>query len=118
MNQKTLLIYTIAALAATGGLLFGYDTGVINVALELLKKQWVISSTQEGWIVGAVLAGGMAGSLLSGQISDVLGRKRINIVASGIFVGGSIVTAVAQGPEVLIAGRLFLGAADNPLFFE
>ena len=118
MNQKTLLIYTIAALAATGGLLFGYDTGVINVALELLKKQWVISSTQEGWIVGAVLAGGMAGSLLSGQISDVLGRKRINIVASGIFVGGSIVTAVAQGPEVLIAGRLLLGLAIGIVSFS
>ncbi|AQG81535.1 sugar porter family MFS transporter [Spirosoma montaniterrae] len=118
MNNKVLLIYTIAAIAATGGLLFGFDTGVINVALPSLRQEFQLSATAEGWIVSAVLAGGMAGSLLSGRLADTLGRKRINILAALIFVLGSIVAAVAPSANVLIAGRLLLGLAIGIVSFS
>ena len=98
MNSKTLLLYRIAAVAATGGLLFGFDTGIINVAMPFLRKQWVIDSNTEAWIVSMVLIGGMAGSLLSGRLADGLGRKRINLLAALIFVVGSILTAITPSP--------------------
>jgi MFS transporter, SP family, galactose:H+ symporter len=117
-QNKALLTYIIAAVAATGGLLFGFDTGVINVALPFIRQEWNLSPTAESWIVSAVLAGGMAGSLLSGQLADRLGRKRINILAALIFVVGSVVAAIAPTPETLIVGRLLLGLAIGIVSFS
>ena len=111
--NKNLLIYLIAAVAATGGLLFGYDTGVINVALPSLKAQFHLENSPDvvGWIVSAVLAGGMVGPFISGPLTDLLGRKKINIIASIVFVIGSALTAIAPTVAFLIAGRLCLGLA-------
>jgi MFS family permease len=81
MNKNSLL-YFIAAVAATGGLLFGFDTGVINVALPQLRAKFNPSPETEGIIVSAVLFGGMAGPFISGPLTDLLGRKKINIIAS------------------------------------
>lgn len=111
--NKNLLIYLIAAVAATGGLLFGYDTGVINVALPSLKAQFHLENSPDvvGWIVSAVLAGGMVGPFISGPLTDLLGRKKINIIASIVFVIGSALTAIAPTVAFLIVGRLCLGLA-------
>jgi MFS transporter, SP family, galactose:H+ symporter len=116
--NKNLLVYVIAAIAATGGLLFGYDTGVIAVALPFVREKWQITETTEGWIVGAVLLGGMVGSLMSGRLTDYLGRKRINVVTAILFMLGSVVTAMAQSPDWLIAGRLLLGVAVGVASFS
>lgn len=111
--NKNLLIYAIAAVAATGGLLFGYDTGVINVALPSLKVKFHLENSPDvvGWIVSAVLAGGMVGPFISGPLTDLLGRKKINIIAAIIFVIGSALTAIAPTVAFLIVGRLCLGLA-------
>ncbi len=116
--SKTVLLYFIAAVAATGGLLFGFDTGVINVALPFIKQEWQLTETAESWAVSAVLMGAMAGSLLSVQLADRLGRKRINILASLVFVLGSAITAIAPSPEWLIGGRLLLGLAIGVVSFS
>jgi sugar porter (SP) family MFS transporter len=116
--NKNLLVYAIAAIAATGGLLFGYDTGVIAVALPFIKEKWILTETTEAWVVGAVLLGGMVGSLLSGRLTDYLGRKRINIFTATVFMLGSVVTAMAQNPSWLIAGRLLLGIAVGVASFS
>ena len=110
MNKNSLL-YFIAAVAATGGLLVGFDTGVINVALPQLRAKFNPSPETEGIIVSAVLFGGMAGPFISGPLTDLLGRKKINIIASFVFVVGSIITAIAPTVSFLIIGRLFLGLA-------
>ena len=110
MNKNT-IIYFIAAVAATGGLLFGFDTGVINVALPSLREQLQLTPSQESMVVGAVLFGAMFGPFISGFLTDKLGRKKINIIASLVFVVGSILAAIAPDTNSLIAGRLLLGLA-------
>jgi MFS transporter, SP family, galactose:H+ symporter len=109
--SKNTIIYFIAAVAATGGLLFGFDTGVINVALPSLREQLQLTPSQESLVVGAVLFGAMFGPFISGFLTDKLGRKKINIIASLIFVVGSILAAIAPDTNSLIAGRLLLGLA-------
>ena len=111
MNSKTLLLYTIAAVAATGGLLFGFDTGVINVALPSLETKFSLSPSATGSLVTAVLVGGMMGPFISGRLTDSLGRKRMNIIAAVIFMIGSVITAVAPTFGVLVGGRFVLGLA-------
>jgi sugar porter (SP) family MFS transporter len=109
--SKNTIIYFIAAVAATGGLLFGFDTGVINVALPSLREQLQLTPSQESMVVGAVLFGAMFGPFISGFLTDKLGRKKINIIASLVFVAGSILAAIAPDTNSLIAGRLLLGLA-------
>ncbi len=111
--NRNLFVYFIAAIAATGGLLFGYDTGVINVALPTLKAHFGLENDPDtvAMIVSAVLAGGMVGPFISGPLTDRLGRKKINIVAALVFVLGSILTAIAPTVIALIIGRLCLGLA-------
>lgn len=116
--NKTLLLYFIAAVAATGGLLFGFDTGVINVALPSLRQDFQLSTTAESAVVTAVLIGALAGSLLSGRLADALGRKRINVVAALVFVLGSVVAALATSANMLIGGRLLLGLAIGIVSFS
>ncbi len=114
--NKNLLLYFIAAIAATGGLLFGFDTGVINVAMPFIKQDFLakgitISETLEGWIVSAVIVGGMIGPFISTALTDKLGRKRINILAAIIFAIGSVMTAIADTTTMLLLGRFVLGLA-------
>ena len=74
INKK--LVWCIASIAATGGLLFGFDTGVISGALLFLKQDFKLSSGAQEWVVSAVLLGCIAGSAVSGSLVDQLGRRR------------------------------------------
>ncbi len=120
--NKNLLIYLIAAVAATGGLLFGFDTGIINVALTSLRTDFTFENDQESWVVTAVLIGAMFGPFLAGYLSDLLGRKKINVIAAFVFVMGTMVAAMASSVAMLFTGRLLLGfaigivAATVPLY--
>ena len=109
--SKNLFIYLIAAVAATGGLLFGYDTGVIAGALPFIAKQWNLDDSLKEWVVSVVLLGGIMGSLSSGKLSDAMGRKKVNFITAILFAAGSIITALANSVEILIFGRFLLGIA-------
>jgi sugar porter (SP) family MFS transporter len=105
------IVITIAAIAATGGLLFGFDTGVISGALLFIKKEWLLSEVSQGWVVSAVLIGAIIGSATSGKLSDRFSRKNVIIVTAIIFFLGSIGTGLAPNVEWLIAGRVIIGIA-------
>ena len=110
-NKRNYHIYIIATIAAMGGLLFGYDTGVISGALLFIKKLWPLSPLYQGWIVSSVLVGAVLGSALSGKLTDLYGRRNIIIMTAIIFFIGSICTAFAPSVELLIAGRIIVGLA-------
>ncbi len=109
-RQKTLVI-VIAAIAATGGLLFGFDTGVISGAKPFFREFWDLTDKQVEWITTAGLIGAILGAMLSGRITDVIGRKKVILASAVIFAGGALWTGYAGSPEMLFAGRLFLGIA-------
>jgi MFS transporter, SP family, galactose:H+ symporter len=109
--SKQVSLYLIAALAATGGLLFGYDTGIIAAALPFITDQWHLSASDKEWIVSAVLLGGIVGSLSSGRLADRLGRRRTNQLTAVLFVVASFLTGWAPDQSWLIFGRFIIGVA-------
>ena len=101
-------IYLIGAL---GGLLFGYDTGIISGAILFITSEFKLSSFMEGVVVSSILVGAMVGAALSGMFSDRLGRKKIIMVAAIIFCAGALGSARASSTGVLVAFRILLGVA-------
>jgi MFS family permease len=104
-------VIIIAIIASTGGLLFGFDTGVISGALPFLKASWNLTSGQQEWVTTAVLIGAFLGAILGGRFTDVLGRKRIIIFTSIIFAVGSVLCGMASNAEFLIISRVLIGVA-------
>ena len=102
-------VMVIAAIAALGGLLFGYDTGVISGALLFLRQAFQLSSLMLGVVTSLALAGAAIGAGFAGPLSDRYGRRPILIVTACIFVVGGLVSAVASSLAVLLAGRLTVG---------
>lgn len=113
MNKNRLQVIVIAAIAATGGLLFGFDTGVISGAQPFLQSKdgWGISDSMLEIITTSVLIGAILGCITSGRLSDILGRKKLIIYISLIFAIGSLLTGAAPSPAILILSRLIIGYA-------
>jgi sugar porter (SP) family MFS transporter len=109
MNKSYIVL--IAVIASLGGLLFGFDTGVISGALPFLRQSWNLTGNQQEIIVTAVLVGAVIGALSSGRITDVVGRKKVILVTSLIFVIGSILTGAAPSMWFLAVSRVVLGLA-------
>ncbi|GER70306.1 putative metabolite transport protein YwtG [Weizmannia acidilactici] len=102
------LIYFFGAL---GGLLFGYDTGVISGALLFIKRDLHLTSWTEGVVVSSILFGCMIGAAISGALSDRWGRKKVVLLAATIFCIGALGSALAPNTGILILFRIILGLA-------
>ncbi|KAM7487024.1 hypothetical protein LguiA_003033 [Lonicera macranthoides] len=102
----------LTVVAGIGGLLFGYDTGVISGALLYIRDDFEAvekSSFLQETIVSMALVGAMIGAAAGGWINDVYGRKKATLIADVVFTIGSLGMAAAPDPYVLIFGRLLVG---------
>src|SRR6266478_6512132 len=102
-------LYLAAVFAALGGLLFGYDTGVISGAELFIRKDFTLSTFALEVIVSGVLAGAAAGALTGGRLADLFGRRKLLIATAIIFAAGAILCAAAQSPPMLVIGRIIVG---------
>src|SRR5512135_67379 len=100
------MIYFFGAL---GGVLFGYDTGVISGALLFIPNDFKLSPFLQGAIVAGLLLGAMIGAAFAGRLADHLGRRRLIIIAAVVFTAGSLLAAFAPTVWVLIAARFVIG---------
>ena len=98
-------VYVAVGVAALGGLLFGYDTGVISGAILFIKKQFSLSATMEEIVVSAVLVGAVIGAAAGGVLTNRFGRRKLIILAGLIFTASALGTALAPTVAWLIAGR-------------
>lgn len=98
----------ICLVATLGGLLFGYDTGVISGAIEPLTARFGLNDLMKGWTSGCVLMGCAAGVLLVGPVSDRFGRRLAMLLAAIMFLASAVGTAVPTDIGTFIAFR-FLG---------
>ncbi|BAT74295.1 hypothetical protein LR48_Vigan05g093100 [Vigna angularis] len=112
LSWKNPYILRLAFSAGIGGLLFGYDTGVISGALlyirddfkDVERKTWL----QEA-IVSTAIAGAIIGAAVGGWMNDRFGRRKSILLADTLFLVGSVIMAAASSPAILIVGRVFVG---------
>jgi sugar porter (SP) family MFS transporter len=102
----------VAAIAAIGGFLFGYDTGVIGGAMLFMQKDLGLKTHgQQELTVAILLLGAIAGALVAGWSADRISRRRTKIVSGCVYVIGGIGCALAQSYWQILAARFWLGLA-------
>lgn len=100
----------LTVIATLGGLLFGYDTGVISGALLYMKDDLGLSAFGEATVVSCLLFPGAAfGALFGGRVADRIGRKRTLLVCGALFLVGALGCAVAPNVQIMVAARIVLG---------
>jgi MFS transporter, SP family, galactose:H+ symporter len=100
-----------AAIAGLGGLLFGYDTGVIAGALLFIEPEFGLSSFESGLVVAAVPIGAVAGAIFAGRLADAHGRRVMILASSAVFIVGALTSAAAPEVVSLVISRLVVGVA-------
>ncbi len=107
--RQKLWLLGVAMLVGVGGILYGYDIGVISGAMLFFRHSIPMTDTQAGIIVGAVLAGGLIGTLITGPLADRFGRRMMIAAASIIFIGGVMCILLAHSFVTMLCARLLLG---------
>ncbi|MCX8514385.1 MAG: sugar porter family MFS transporter [Burkholderiales bacterium] len=107
-NNKSYLSIIIGV-AATCGLLFGFDTSIIAGASPFIQAQFHATNFELEMVVSNCVLGALFGSLSSGYITDILGRRKVLIITGFIFIVGTILAATAESIFTLSVGRFVLG---------
>ena len=105
-NKSIMSIFIFGALA---DLLFGYDSGVMGVALLFIKKQMSLTPLMQGWVVSLLLVGAMFGVAFAGMLADKFGRRRIILVTAITFAIGAVGAALAPDVYTILAFRFIMG---------
>jgi len=106
---STTYVFLICIVAALGGLLFGYDTGVINGAIGPLKAHFELDEVWAGWATGCALLGCALGAAGAGALSDRFGRKKVLVGSAVMFLISAIGTAVPPTITIFVIFRIIGG---------
>src|SRR5690349_20584876 len=101
-------IFRISSIAGLGGVLYGYDMGIIVAAAIFVKRSFALSTVAEELVVSIVLIGAMTGALVGGAVADRIGRRATLIWAAGIFIVGSVLAPLAMNVTVLVIARAII----------
>jgi major inositol transporter-like SP family MFS transporter len=122
-RAHTRFLVKLTVISTLGGLLFGYDTGVISGALLYMQEDLGLTPFTEALVVSSLLFPGAAfGALLGGKLADALGRRGSLFVCAGLFFIGAAICAIAPNVPIMTTGRIILGfgvgaaAATVPLY--
>jgi sugar porter (SP) family MFS transporter len=110
-GQLTGYVYAVGFIAALGGLLFGYDTGVVSGAQQFFAPEFHLTPTTQEIAVSSVLIGAVIGATIAGRHADWLGRRKALILLGVIFSVGAILTALAPSLWPFVACRILVGIA-------
>ncbi|MGI8333079.1 sugar porter family MFS transporter [Actinomadura scrupuli] len=115
-RHASLVSLRVASAAAMGGFLFGFDSSVINGAVDAIKAQFHLGSGMVGFVVSSALLGCAVGAWFAGPLADRFGRIRVMVIASVLFVITSVGSALAMDAWQLtfwrVVGGLAIGAAS------
>src|SRR5690348_15102834 len=101
----------VAAVAALGGFLFGYDSAVINGAVIGIQRHFHVSSGETGTVVAAALLGSAVGAAAAGRLADTFGRLRVMHLAAALFAVSAIGSGFSGAVWELAMWRVLGGIA-------
>ncbi|WP_263367816.1 sugar porter family MFS transporter [Edaphobacter bradus] len=104
-------LWRVSLITGLGGVLYGFDMGIIAAALIFVRETFRLSPQMEEIVVSVVLIGAMTGSIAGGMIADRIGRRATLLWGGAIFIIGSILAPLAPNVWTLIVARAFLGVA-------
>ena len=104
-------IWKVSSIAGLGGILYGFDMGIIAAALIFVRSTFSLSTQMEEIVVSIVLVGAMGGAVLGGTIADRWGRRWTLVWGGIIFIVGSVLAPLSPNVGCLIAARMLLGVA-------
>lgn len=109
--SRHLYLAIAAGFSALGGLLFGYDTGVISGAILFIRNQFMLSTFQVEMVISAVLFGAVGGASCAGYLADCMGRRKLLLWIALLFTLASLGSALAANAAWLIVSRVLVGLA-------
>jgi sugar porter (SP) family MFS transporter len=104
-------IWRVSFIAGLGGILYGYDMGIIAAALIFVRDSFGLSTQMQEMVVSIVLVGAMLGAIIGGSVADRIGRRATLLWGGGLFILGSILAPLSPNVFTLIMARLLLGLA-------
>lgn len=107
--RMKLLLNLLVICSGIGGILYGYDIGVISGALVFMRNTISMTDSQVGLLVGSVLGGSLVGAIIAGVLADHFGRRRMLVMACLVFFSGITIIMFANTYEYLLIARLLLG---------
>ncbi|NXO96124.1 GTR10 protein, partial [Certhia brachydactyla] len=110
-GRALLVLLLSATVSLLGGLIFGYELGIISGALLQLQTDFQLSCFKQEVLVSAVLVGALLASLAGGILIDRHGRRRAILVSSLVLLVGSLILTLARSFTVLVIGRMTVGFA-------
>lgn len=112
MGESSRFLIKAALIVGSGGLIFGYDIGVISGTLGKLTDVFNLNGYEQGLVVSILNAGSIVGCIFGGPLCDVLGRWRTIHLQNAIFILGALITGLATNLSTLCAGRFLVGVAS------
>lgn len=110
-GSRNRFVYASAIICAIGGLLFGFDTGIISGALLFIREDLGLSPFLQSAVVSAILVGAIVGAGTGGYLADRFGRRWMTMLAAVVFAVGALGSAFAPTVGLLIVSRAVLGLA-------
>jgi MFS transporter, SP family, galactose:H+ symporter len=109
MENSSFYLFMVIGIAATAGLLFGFDTSIMAGALPFIEKEFKASNLMLEMVVSSCVLGALFGALFSGKLSDVYGRRVTLIITGLIFIGGTLFATLSPSLKLLIIARFIIG---------
>ncbi|GKQ43456.1 putative metabolite transport protein YwtG [Companilactobacillus sp. RD055328] len=111
IHKTAPIVYLFAILGGFAGLLYGYDSGAISLALPSITKQFGLDAGQRGMVVSFLLFGALPSIVVFTALEKKIERRNVLILGGIIFIAGSILSAISNSTAILMFSRLVLGVA-------
>ncbi|WP_425451978.1 sugar porter family MFS transporter [Bacillus taeanensis] len=110
-TQHKSFLFKVILISTFGGLLFGYDTGVINGALPYMSEELGLTPFTEGLVASSLLFGAAIGAVFGGQLADYIGRRKNIVYLALLFFISTVGCTLAPNVTIMVISRFLLGLA-------